>query len=560
MTNMAAKDTPEAHHYLYIYMVAWSIHRLYEVAGAGNQTLGWHGISQLAIVPLTVAAIVTGNIRLWIWSMFATAAANFSLMPFIWDSEYWCLLTDFAVVYSATVTLGWRRLLFGGDNVSEATAELRDFYQTLRSTIMRQMIVFYSAAFFWKLTWDFLDPHSSCAPVFAMQLLDHVVWWTDIPQSILWAIGQLSPVLVLLVEGNIVLLFLTRPRYGVLLAMVLHVGIAMCPPPSNVATFSIMCASRLVLFVPKGTWSATRWEAWSTMELIGTVVITSIVAKIADHDDFYDMAYPLFTFFTPFVVKAALLEPDGAQAPLSSRARPQVLPLSLAIFYAYCCITLGIMDQGQPHMYANLRLHGGSNHILGVPTGLLQHWFENATSSVFQGGIVRIESSTLSSLNEIYPGDYTMQMTERSRRFMLAAGHSSRNFNPMLTAVTSSEAPWNEETPFVQYTMPAHELRRILQVAREENNESFTLHYTQLFGSGDEKWRATAPGHSVRLEEIVDRTGDRHIKCRVVGGGACESSVDIPLWGPLPFWARKLLLFEPYPIIPGDFKLHCFGP
>lgn len=558
--TMSSSSSKDGRQLLHIYMVAWSIHRIYEVIGAGNQTLGWHGTSQWMIVPLTAAALWTRSIRLWIMgSMLATAIADFSLMPFIWDSEYWCLLTDFAAIYALVATLGWKRVLWNGTKFTEE--EIDSIYPQLSSTIQIQMMLFYTAAWFWKLNWDFLDANSSCAPIFAMQLLDHITPndWV-VPDWVLMVVVQSSPFLVLLLEGYIAYAFFTtRHSRAVLAAMLLHMGIAMCPPPSNVATFSLMCASRLVLFVPHGTVEACSLPAnWSSLELSATVVLAAIAAKIADHEDFYDLAYPLFVLCSPFLIKAAVLTQSSSSSTssISTTWKSAVkVPILLAFVYAYLCLVLGTMDQGQPHMYANLRLHGGTNHILGIPTGLLQRHFENSTESVFYGGIIRVERSTLPSLNRVYPGDYTSQMSERSRQFMIAGGHTSRNFNPMLTAVTSSEAPWllggGEE--FVRYTVPAHEFRRILQVARE-NQEDFAIDYTQLFGHGDEEWRATALGRSIRLVESGNGTMD----CRS-DSGRCTPQ-DIPLLPPLPYWARKTLLFEPYPILPGNYKLHCFGP
>jgi hypothetical protein len=39
---------------------------------------------------------------------------------------------------------------------------------------------------------------------------------------------------------------------------------------------------------------------------------------------------------------------------------------------------LGLQEIGSNTMFANLRVHGGSNHILGITTGLLQQWYYDA--------------------------------------------------------------------------------------------------------------------------------------------------------------------------------------
>ena len=40
--------------------------------------------------------------------------------------------------------------------------------------------------------------------------------------------------------------------------------------------------------------------------------------------------------------------------------------------FCYVFVILGLVDEGAAKPYANIRMHGGSNHILGVPIGLLQ--------------------------------------------------------------------------------------------------------------------------------------------------------------------------------------------
>ena len=55
-------------------------------------------------------------------------------------------------------------------------------------------------------------------------------------------------------------------------------------------------------------------------------------------------------------------------------------------------------------MFANVRLvQGASNHVLGVPTGLLQA----RSDGVFSGGVVRVETTSSDYLNALYPGEIT---------------------------------------------------------------------------------------------------------------------------------------------------------
>ena len=99
--------------------------------------------------------------------------------------------------------------------------------------------------------------------------------------------------------------------------------------------------------------------------------------------------------------------------------------VSLAATYAFIMPMLGLMDVGSCIMFANLKVHGGNNHLF-LPTGLIQRW--QATTAMatgsdtgdesliavasnqmkellsdFSGGVVRLEQTTSSTLNGLYP-------------------------------------------------------------------------------------------------------------------------------------------------------------
>ena len=50
------------------------------------------------------------------------------------------------------------------------------------------------------------------------------------------------------------------------------------------------------------------------------------------------------------------------------------LMTSIAVYYAFGSVILGTLDISSPNMFSNLRLHGGSNHLL-FPTSLLHKWY-----------------------------------------------------------------------------------------------------------------------------------------------------------------------------------------
>lgn len=522
-----------------VYMLLWCLHRVYETVGGGNMTQEWNLFEQVTITTITLLTALTDSPRLWMTAMVVTMVEVLFKMPFIWDSELWCMQTDLAFLLT-----------------------LADY--RLAATVMRpQLVLFYAAAAFWKLNADFMDPHASCAPIFAMQLLDVLPW--DMPPTIARLVVRVSPPLVVGFEAAIAASLAVAPRLGVVLALLLHLGIALVPPPNNVATFSLMCASRLVAFVPDGAKRAAdeTWPAWAWPPLLALV---AVACRLAAHEHFFDVALPLFVAVLPFLLRAVVLEPKTTATTLDSKSSltfkvGRGCLWALAVIYAFALIPLGLQDQGQPHMYANLRLHGKTNHWL-APTGLLQQRFERDPTSSLQGGVVRVERSESPAFNANNPGEYSHEISPRARAWLRAGGHTGRMWNPMLSAVTASDAPWDPARgqPFTKYTLPAHEFRRLLQVARR-NNETFSLRYTQLLGLGNETWRAEARGRTVELQESPEPRRTR--RCRVVAplslSGNCAPD-DLPNLPPLAWWAQKLLLFEAYPILPGDHVLHCFGP
>ena len=141
-------------------------------------------------------------------------------------------------------------------------------------------------------------------------------------------------------------------------------------------------------------------------------------------------------------------------------------------------------------------MQGGSNHLLGLPTSLLQRWYEHAgAASVFSGGVVRIERTNSSAILKAYPGEVSASLQPAAVALLRRLGHSARQWNPSYSRVEGGEAP-EAGAPFVRFTLPAWEVRRLIREARA-CGEPFRLEYTQLAGSGDERWRHTSTGRRV---------------------------------------------------------------
>eukprot|EP00966_Prymnesium_polylepis_P330026 7385700-Prymnesium_polylepis.1 len=205
-------------------------------------------------------------------------------------------------------------------------------------------------------------------------------------------------------------------------------------------------------------------------------------------------------------------------------------------------------------MYGNLRLLGGSNHLL-APTNVLR----------VSGDIVRIESCTSAVLNALYPGEISSVFSARASQLLISANHTGRQFNFAMGRVLGSWAlpppPLGRGgSPLVRYTVPSLEVRRMLAEARA-SGLPFELVYTILDGDfGDEAWRASSVGR--RRVRVVEQPRKGVTQCTVVSAGSapCDAD-DLPRLPALSWIEKALGVWNPYPILPGAHsEMHCFGP
>ena len=250
------------------------------------------------------------------------------------------------------------------------------------------------------------------------------------------------------------------------------------------------------------------------------------------------------------------------------------LNTALCLLWAGGGVISGVIEINTPNMFSNIRMQGGTNHLLGVPTALLQQWRytgHGVTDDPFSGGIVRVDASSSSHINAHYPAEETMVLTPGTRALLHLANHSGRAFNSAVTRVVGSFAipPRPSRSPFVPFTLPALEVRRLLRDART-SGEAFEIIYTNLPGqSGDETWRVAAKGRKIRL--VVDAKAKETCTVMVAGSGGshlCLSN-DLAI-APFPtrdFAARPfeavfgfLQSWNSLPILSAeDTELHCYG-
>ena len=536
-------------------------------------------------------------------------------MPCIFDSAHWAMQTD-AVLLAAILLVPRRAVV-----------------PAVEWVVRTQMGLFYIAAGFWKINTSFLDRTVSCAPIFTLSLAAYLPEGT-LPPPLVHALAVGAPWMTIVGEmaiGALLLLpFRAARRMGVLLCAVLHLGITLTPFPNQIASFSAFGLSRM-FYVLAPSWAAAQAEATSVPSVLPStgaglayravaVACTAASARLTSTPGVsIDWAIVLYVGLLFIVARALVIDcrsakcflPYGEQfsgLPLPRERRylnalsvaVGVLALLVAFAYAFLGPVVGLIDVGAAYPFSSIRVHGGSNHLM-VPTGMLQAYAAEPASASpaaqvlgrvaeallgadglkdgFGGGVVRVEASSSVRLNALAPAEVSTELSPRVRELLQRSGHIGRQFNPTVRHVFGHEVSvhmprWDAAsgTPFVAFTVPALELRRLLQIARGAQ-EPFTLTYVRLPGAlGDNAWRANASGPRISLSE--DGRGGR--RCLVdggasvrtllapfggtllglaIGGSACDAD-EIALLPPPPRWLGWLALFFPLPVLNHD-ELPC---
>lgn len=492
-----------------------------------------------------------------------------TMMPFCWDSFYWCIQVDTAGLLYIVTAAGASR-----PSIAAAWAD----------SARPQLALFYLAAAFWKINTSFLDARTSCAPMFFLTLLPTLGWTPS--HTFASLIRDAAPLMTIVGEASIGVLLLAPSkriqRLGVVVALLLHMGISLTPSPNNATPFSLACVVRLLYTQSSGFGRVLGGDmlAAALAVAVAAASVTTGVAylRAVRYNPPVPPAAPdwwifLYTALSVFCVCAVVEEEKADVASTAAAAAktktkktsmPSPLPswirptfVALAAFYAFGGPMLGVQDLGASNMYSNLLMHGKGNHLLS-PTDLLRHVHPSAFATI------RVEASTSEWINTIYPGEITQTMAGYEVELLRSVNHTGRMFNAMKNRILRIE----DTAPFVKYTVPALEMRRLLAEARERG-EAFSLTYTRLQGVGDEIWRRRASGVKVMLRE--DGKGGR--TCTVYDGATCGSPLggvlgcacdadEVAIQPPPGMLATKFLVQQPYPVLDDEEedRIVCFGP
>lgn len=194
------------------------------------------------LFPMSPVALMIG-VCMRVYALFAS-------LPYIHDSQYWCLQTDLAFLIAILSTLVQRYLKKGlrvFASFDDPDADV--LISRASATIWFQFLMMYTAAALLKVNSAFMDSHYSCAPIYLIQLLDQHFpsgFWDRYPDVIQWVTSS-APTQILLVEAIVPFLLFLYPRSGVAFTAFFHWMIAITPPPNGTLCFTCIHHSLCVL-------------------------------------------------------------------------------------------------------------------------------------------------------------------------------------------------------------------------------------------------------------------------------------------------------------------------
>lgn len=532
------------------------------------------------------------------------------MSPFMFNSDIWATIMDVGVIVATITFTGVRGLTVPMTSATERDALCREIMAILRNDLMW----FYIGAGVWKMNWGFLDTAGSCAPIYILQLLDAYLPSALLPPPwVIQLVNDTAPALVIAVETGVGLLMHhpgTSRLIGVALGVCLHGLIAITPGPNNAGGFGVMLLVRYYAFVPEAmartfdelSHAVTHRKA--TLRLLGLASLVLALSlpgylRSADHVFFIDWSIPIYVVQAMLFARALAIEYEtlhGARhrgsarsapsdrrrigdARLADRGMQRAVRLGCAcwmVVYTFGLPMLGLQDMGNVHMFASLRMHGGSNHLF-LPTGLLQQWLHDAhASSPWAGGVVRVDYASSAHMADLYPGEVTHILTPNVRELLRRSGHSGRQWFPLKSRIFGpAPHPSDLVGPRLPYTIPALELRRLLQEARGRGDTGYSLVYTRLpKGPLDVPSSRASHGEST-ISLTVDAHGGERCTVSVPGPAAWLGSLlgigtrpcaptELPNLPEVGMWPLKFLLFYPVPLLPetagASSEMPCVDP
>ena len=342
-------------------------------------------------------------------------------------------------------------------------------------------------------------------------------------------------------------------------------------PMTYAGGFSMAMCSRFVIFVPGVVTSSLHPpKDGEGLTYPATIVAAVCAVMLAVHGSM-DSAGVTYLVFTFLYLRGFALGNDQSPSPKTyGSSIVKVVAVLLGFIYGFCTPIAGVQAMASSTMYGNLKQFGGTNHIL-VPTGVLQAYFSNSNVTgpawavdAFGGGMLRIDETNSSVMQQLSPAEATTQLPEHSRALLTKFGTSGRYFElyaarnyfgrteDLQNSALHDRGTFMPRTDDPPYAQVAYELRRVLTLVRARG-ERFKLKYTRLPYNGSPAEYRDFQGPQVVLEEDAS-TGKR--TC-TVGNAPCSPD-EIALMPAPQRWLTWLFHPYPMPLLPKDTtEVHC---
>jgi hypothetical protein len=566
------------------YMILWCLHMLLPVLdGSGNGGLDLRPLIALDyshLLPLVCfwlsllftheplkipkqslfqVALVAHAIDLWI---------RFQRMPFVWDHEYWGVLTGvtFLLAFLTTDVVSAERLFF-------RTARL-------------QFCIFYTAATFWKFNTSFFDRETSCGTVLIMETVGAYIP-LDLSRDGVEMIAYLAPWITVAGEATISITMLAacqgRPSatffrdMAVMIGLLFHLTIFLLPV-NSAGGFSLDCMSRFIFFFDSNEVSYFAERIQKDRQFLFKAVVWTLIVPPAlivlrgsrtgaEYDSGFAASGLLLVFYgllihaQPSATAAVTTPPPPLKTSL-----PMKLALILTMMYGFLGPILGVQQMGAPTMYSNLRYYGESNHYL-VPTSIL------GPDILFGGGLVQVLASTSTALNErlayirspdVFPAR-VLDLIQSAR----VPTDIPTQFFPLCMSIPHSRDilledyqqsnPLNGSGEFYPFVLPISTVRELLQKS-VESGEEFVVTLVDA-GTTSPSKALEVPTKQIMIStnmscKIVEPNGRRGVDCRE--DGVARLLLDPPASsGFLAGVVAKLLV--PYPSLVGLEEEQCMS-
>jgi len=537
----------------------WCINRLFFI-WLYPSTVG------VAMLPVTLIVLVKPVLPLCLIAHVAFIAETVWRSPFILTSEVWSSFLDFSAV-----------LCMGRKSEADRNTQMAE----CGTVVVAQLAILYFSTGFWKFNTSHLDSRSSCSTIMLLQVLDRLLPDIQIPLLLIRMAGYYAGHVGVFLETALGALLLL-PGRGRMMAAVcaikLHIFIVLADSPNNASVFGAKVVPRFFFVAPLGHAEVLKeiLQVPSLQDLIShRAVLIVLLLALATYVGIqngsgelgptvtYDWAVPWSTVQLLALGRALWMDTrDGPQGSFSWKGFGKFhhwLVLACTLFYSFGTLILGVQEMGtNAGPFSNLRIHGGSNHIL-FPTGLLHQW----SVGEFAGGVVRVDNTNSSFLRTLYPHEVSHNIKPRARAWMQAAGHSGREWIPLDSRTAVPYEPFSDmgkahEPNFLPYTVPALELRRMLLDARSRK-EAFSLTYSRLpipeSGRLDSLNSLTLVGEQVHF--MMDACGT--VMCvKQVGSVSEPCAPDELALLPAPsWWVRKTHVGYPIPLIGDSQEVPC---